>query len=276
MRLPIQHILTSILMGILTGVAWGQQSGKKPAPLTKENVAFFERYIRPVLVERCFECHSTEARKVKGKLLLDSQAGMAEGGISGPVLVPGDAEKSPLIHAIRWTDADLAMPPKGKLTAQQIERFEQWVKMGAPDPRMGPASGPAAPAKALDLDAGRTWWAFGPVTQRPEPPVKQRAWARKKVDFFVLQGLERKQLAPSPQADPRTLIQRAYLDLTGLRASYDQAEIFAKDPSDRAYEQVIERLLASPEYGQRWGRYWLVCLALPRLGDRRHQPRCAV
>jgi hypothetical protein len=230
---------------------------QKPAEVTKEGAEFFERYIRPVLAEHCYECHSTQAKKVKGQLLLDSQPGIAKGGASGPVIVPGKVEDSLLIQAIRWTDSDLAMPPKGKLSAQQIEKFEQWVKMGAPDPRTAPASGSAKKAPGLDLEAARNWWAFRPVTEVPAPKVKQSDWARKRIDFFVLHELEARQLSPSPPADPRTLIQRAFLDLTGLRPSYEQAEAFARDPSDKAYEKIIEQLLASPQYGQRWGRYWL-------------------
>src|SRR4029077_13406650 len=123
-----------------------------------------------------------------------------------------------------------------------------------PDPRAAPAPGAAAAGKTLDLDAGRKWWAFLPVTQTHAPLVKQQTWARKKIDFFVLQELEAKQLFPSAQADPRTLIRRVYLDLTGLRPSYEQIEAFAKSPSDIAYEQVIEQLLAPPQYSQRRGR----------------------
>ena len=129
--------------------------------------------------------------------------------------------------------------------------------MGAPDPRTERTVENGGAAKTIDLKAGRNWWAFLPVVEGAAPVVKERAWARKKIDFFVLQELEAKQLSPSPQADPRTLIQRAYLDLTGLRPTYEQSEAFAKDPSDKAYEQLIEQLLASPQYGERWGRYWL-------------------
>jgi hypothetical protein len=250
-------LIALIQTGLFVGVTSCGETAQKPAESTKEGIAFFERYIRPVLAERCYECHSTGARKIKGKLLLDSQAGIAKGGASGPVLVPGDAEKSRLIQAIRWTDSDLAMPPKGRLSPLEIERFEQWVKMGAPDPRTEPAAGSPKKAITLDLDAGRKWWAFRPVTETAAPMVKQQAWARKKIDFFVLQQLEAKQLTPSPSADPRTLIQRVYLDLTGLRPSYEQIEAFAKDPSDKAFAQVVDQLLASGHYGQRWGRYWL-------------------
>jgi hypothetical protein len=234
--------------------AHGQPS-QQPAPLTKEGVEFFEKHIRPVLAEHCYECHSTQSRKLKGQLLLDSQPGISKGGAGGAVLIPGDVEKSRLIQAVRWTDNDLAMPPKGKLSPQQIERLEQWVKMGAPDPRTAAAT--AKKSNTLDIDAGRKWWAFLPVVQANVPVVKQEGWPRKKADFFILKELEARQLSPSPAADARTLIQRLYLDLTGLRPSYQQAEAFASDPSDKAYEQIVEQLLASEQYGQRWGRYWL-------------------
>jgi len=236
---------------------------QKSAEPTKEGIEFFEKHIRPVLVESCYECHSSQSRKIKGKLALNTKEGIAKGGISGPVLVPGEVEKSRLIEAIRWSDPEFAMPPKGKLTKQQIERFEQWVKMGAPDPRTGPTSGTTA-KKTLDIEGSRNWWSFRPVNETTGPIVKQQAWAKKKIDTFVLHELEAKQLAPSPAADERTLIVRASLDLTGLRPSYEQVEAFAKNPSDEAYEQIIEQLLASPQYGQRWGRYWL---DVARYGD---------
>src|SRR5262249_23210372 len=155
---------------------------------------------------------------------------------------------------------------------QQIERFEQWVKMGAPDPRTGPASGAPKKALAADPEAGRRWWAFRPVSQAAAPAVKQPTWARKKIDFFILHELEARQLAPSPRADPRTLIQRAYLDLTGLRPSYEQTEAFAQVPSDQAYRQILEHLLASPQYGQRWGRYWLDVVRYPDATPTSHAP----
>src|SRR6516165_10444146 len=147
----------------------GGQAGQMPLELTKEGIEFFEKYIRPVLAERCYECHSTQAKKPKGQLLLDSQPGIAKGGASGPVIVPGKVEESLLIQAIRWTDSDLAMPPKQKLSAQQIERFEQWVKMGAPDPRTAPASDAPKKTIGLDLGAARKWWAFRPLTQVRAP-----------------------------------------------------------------------------------------------------------
>jgi Protein of unknown function (DUF1553)/Protein of unknown function (DUF1549)/Planctomycete cytochrome C len=260
MRLvTVVALVALILAGLFTCVTSGGEvvQQKKPAELTKDGVEFFEKHIRPVLAEHCYSCHSTQAPKVKGKLLLDSQPGMAKGGAGGPIIIPGDVENSRLIQAIRWTEPDLTMPPKAKLSPSQIERFEQWVKMGAPDPRVTVAAESPKKAPTPNIDGGREWWAFRPVSQTDAPEVKQKTWAKKKVDFFVLQELEAGQLAPSPRADPRTLIERAYLDLIGLRPSFEQAEAFAKDPSDKAYEQIIERLLASPQYGERWGRYWL-------------------
>ena len=239
------------LLFLGTGVS---RADDAPKP-SKDAIAFFETHIRPVLVERCYSCHSAASGKSKGGLRLDTQANLAKGGDSGPVLVPGDVEKSRLIHAIRWTDADFVMPPRERLSPAQVERFEQWVKMGAPDPRVESGSGPAA--KSVDLAAARKWWAFRDVAESPPPAVKRAEWATRKIDLFVLKELEAKGLAPSAAADPRTLIRRVYLDLTGLRPSYEEVEAFARDPSEAAYGQVVEKLLASPQYGQRWGRYWL-------------------
>src|SRR3954453_2446123 len=174
------YLVIFALAQVFVGAASAGQGMLKPGRLAREQVEFFEKFIRPVLAERCYACHSTQARKVKGRLLLDSQAGIAKGGESGPVLVPGNVEKSLLIQAIRWTNADLAMPPKAKLSPQQIERFEQWVKMGAPDPRTEAALGTAKKGTAPDLESGRKWWAFLPVSAMAAPVVKQQGWARKK------------------------------------------------------------------------------------------------
>ena len=219
----------------------------------------FEQHIRPVLVERCYECHSAQAKKLKGKLHLDSKQGIAQGGADGKILVQGQPEKSRLIEALKWTDPDLQMPPKQQLSAEQIHWFEEWIKLGAPDPREGSTSAvPAsAPKRGMDLETGRKWWAFQPVKEIAPPDVKDSAWASRKSDQFVLAKLEEAGLKPSPKADRRTLIRRAYLDLTGLRPSYEQVEAFAKDDSPNAYEKLIDQLLASQHYGERWGRYWL-------------------
>ena len=227
-----------------------------------EGLALFEQHIRPLLVEQCYKCHSATAEKVKGKLWLDSKQGMAKGGLGGKVLVAGEPQKSRLIMALQWTDPDLKMPPKKQLTAQQIQWFEQWVKMGAPDPREGPAGAtgavpPAAEKHGMDLETGRKWWAFQPVNELAAPKIKDAAWPRGTIDSFIGAKLEEAGMKPSPEADRRTLIRRAYLDLTGLRPTYEEVEAFARDDSPTAYERLVDRLLASDHYGERWGRYWL-------------------
>jgi hypothetical protein len=228
-----------------------------PLP-SKEDVEFFEKNVRPVLVEKCYSCHSATAKKLKGKLLLDSREGVAKGGENGLVITGRDPDQSRLIQAIRWTDPDLQMPPKEKLTGQQISALERWVAMGAPDPREASATAtPTVAAKGIDLEQGRKWWAFQPV-KRIDPPVMNDAgWGKKKIDQFIFAKLLENHLAPSASADRATLIRRAFLDLTGLRPTYEQVEAFVHDDAPDAYERVIDQLLASPHYGERWGRYWL-------------------
>lgn len=222
-----------------------------------EGLALFEQHIRPLLIEHCFKCHSAQSEKPKGGLLLDSKQGIAKGGANGAIIVPGDPGKSRLIEAIKWTDPDLRMPPKKQLTSQQIQWLETWVKLGAPDPRESNA-GTASKAKlGMDLESGRKWWAFQPVKELTPPAVKDKVWVQRKIDPFILAQLERAGMKPSPPADKRTLIRRAYLDLTGLRPTFQEVEAFAKSDSPHAYAQLIDKLLASDQYGERWGRYWL-------------------
>jgi hypothetical protein len=227
--------------------------------MSTEEVEFFEKSVRPVLAEKCYGCHSVKAEKLKGKLLLDSRQGIAKGGKNGAVISGRDPDQSRLIQAIRWTDADLQMPPKEKLTSQQIDSLERWVRMGAPDPREGAAAGTvvAVAAKGMDIAQGRKWWAFAPVEPVEVAEDGNSMWSRTKIDRFVLAKLHENKLDPSPAADPAVLIRRAYLDLTGLRPTYEQVQAFVNDPSPGAYERLVEQLLASPHYGERWGRYWL-------------------
>jgi mono/diheme cytochrome c family protein len=213
---------------------------------------FFETRIRPVLVEQCYRCHSEKAEKLKGGLYLDSRDGVLKGGDTGPALVPGDPEKSLLIKAIRYTDENLQMPPKGKkLSAEQIADFEAWVKMGAPDPRTKTAAQIASDEKR------KKHWAFQPVRKPELPAVTQKEWVKSPVDPFVLAKLQANGMTPSKPADRRTLIRRAAFDLTGLPPSVDEVEAFVNDSSERAWETIIDRLLASPQYGERWARHWL-------------------
>ena len=217
---------------------------------------FFESKVRPVLINRCYECHSAE-KKIKGGLNLDSRAGWQAGGDNGAAIIPGDLAKSLVIKAVRYLDEDFAMPPKGRLPADEVAILEEWVKRGAPDPRTGDASKAAKPKRGFDLEAGRKFWAFQPVADPAAPAVKDSAWPKDPVDRFLLAKIEAKGLKPAGDADRHTWIRRVSLDLTGLPASADEVLAFAADKSDDAYAKVVDRLLASPAYGERWARHWL-------------------
>ncbi len=233
------------------------QEPESPAA-TKEGVEFFEKHIRPILVEKCYDCHSGQADVAQGELLLDSREGIAAGGRGGAIITAGDPEQSRLIQAIRWTDLDLQMPPSDQLSDREIAALEQWVRMGAPDPREPVASSVAASAsKAIDVEQGRQWWAFQPVESKDVPATGDAGWAKRTLDDFVLAKLQENRLDASPAADRATLIRRAYLDLIGLRPTYEQVEAFLNDESPGAFERVVDELLASLHYGERWGRYWL-------------------
>ncbi len=217
------------------------------------NLDFFEKKIRPVLSEHCYECHGEKSQK--GSLRLDTKAGWEKGGDTGPAIVPGNPDKSLIIQAVRYHDADLAMPPKksgGKLPPDVIAELEAWVKIGAPDPRTG---GPVAAAR--NMAAAKTHWSFKPVVAPAIPQVKNTAWVKTSVDAFILAGLEAKGLQPAPPAEKRILLRRLYLDLTGLPPSEAETAAFLNDKSPKAVEKVVDELLDSPHYGERFGRYWL-------------------
>ncbi|WP_414662327.1 PSD1 and planctomycete cytochrome C domain-containing protein [Horticoccus sp. 23ND18S-11] len=224
------------------------------ADLTPEQVEFFESKIRPILVDACYKCHSVESGKSKADLRLDTRDALLKGGATGAAIVPGNPEKSLLIEAVRYGTEDLQMPPKdegGKLDPAKIALLEQWVKMGAPDPRTGGKPHPQ------DMVAARSHWAFQPVTKPARPAVKRSEWVQTPVDAFVLAKLEEKKLSPSAPADARTVLRRVTYDLTGLPPTADEMDAFLRDKSPDAYAKVVERLLASPRYGERWGRFWL-------------------
>jgi len=211
--------------------------------ITPEQSAFFEAKIRPVLAEKCYSCHSAQAEKVKGELLLDTRAGTLSGGENGPAVVPGDLGKSLLISAMRWQDADTGMPPKnkgGKLPDSVIADFEQWVKMGAPDPREGAST----VAKAYDPVAAKSWWAYQPMTKPAVPQPKDTGWAKTNIDRFIFAKLEEKNLSPVADADAATLTRRLYLDLTGL-------------PPPPGVTANVDQLLNSRQFAERWARHWL-------------------
>jgi hypothetical protein len=216
-----------------------------------EGVRFFEQKIRPVLVQHCYACHSAKARdakKLQGGLFLDSAAGVAAGGESGPVLVKGKSAQSLLLKALNFDG--LEMPPSGKLPADVIADFAKWVDMGAPDPRQGNDQA-VKPKREINVEEGKKWWAFQPL-QASAPPD-----ARQLIDAFIRQAQQAKGLTPSRPASREQLIRRAYFDLIGLPPSEERIAAFVKDSSPQAFERLIDELLASPAYGERWGRHWL-------------------
>ena len=224
----------------------------EPSPADLE---FFEKKVRPLLVTHCYECHS--GKEHKGGLLLDSAEGWKKGGDSGVAIVPGNVNTSRLISAIRYDNEDLQMPPSGKLSPADIQTLEHWVSQGAVDPRTAAAAGNKKAIAGLSIEEGRKFWSFVPVqpTEVPQPATPD--WVQQPIDAFILSKLQAAGLQPAPKADRRTLIRRATFDLTGLPPSPAEVEAFLADDSADAYEKLIDRLLASPDYGVRWGRHWL-------------------
>ncbi len=225
----------------------------KPAA---EGVKFFETHIRPMFIKHCYKCHSTNAKRLRGGLYLDSRAGWATGGDSGPAISPGDLDKSLLIRAIHWKTEDIEMPPKGKLAKHEIALFEKWVRMGAPDPRTGGRT-PSPAKRVIDIEAGRAYWAFRPLWRGEAPKVKNVKWAPTPVDQFIVAKLEAKGLKPVGRASRRQLIRRVYLGLIGLPPTPAEVDAYIKDQSPKAWEKVVDRLLADRRFGERWARHWL-------------------
>ncbi len=223
----------------------------RAAPPSAEQLDFFEKQVRPILVNRCSECHSAE-KKTKGGLTLDTRESTLKGGDTGPALVAGDPEKSLLIEAVRYGNHDLQMPPKKRLSDAEVKALENWVKMGAPDPR---ETAPVVKrGRVIDINEGRKFWSFTPLA-RVEPPAA--AEGTSPIDAFVRAKLNQNYLDSAPPADKRTLLRRATFDLTGLPPTPQEVEAFVADPSPEAFDHVVDRLLASPHYGERWGRHWL-------------------
>ena len=236
--------LGAILMMSLTSV----RAADAPA-FSAEQVGFFESKVRPVLADHCLKCHGPT--KQSGALRLDSRAGALEGGETGPAVAPGDPDGSLLLQAVRKTHQDIKMPPKGKLPAPAIEALAAWVKMGAPWPKDVPKS------ENTIGDAAKNHWAFRPIVAPAVPSVKESARVRTPVDAFILARLEKEGIAPSDEADRQTLIRRLSFDLLGLPPTALEVSAFVHDPRADAYERLVDRLLDSPHYGERWARHWL-------------------
>ena len=267
--LSLRH--TTLAFAALAAFAVAPSAEAMPA--TKEGLEFFEKNVRPILIDRCYECHSAEKNSSKGGLILDSMDGAYKGGDEGPSVIPGDLEKSLLIKAVRYTDPEFSMPPKktgGKLPDEKIAILEEWVKMGAPMP-----SGGAAKLTGLTGKA-REHWAFQPVTKPTVPEVKNKAWVKTPIDAFILAKLEEKGIQPNPSASPESFLRRVSYDLIGLPPTSEQVDAFEKaiqaaqiadtmalragKPAvavEAIYAKQIDFLLASPHYGERWGRHWL-------------------
>ena len=216
-----------------------------------QGIEFFEKRVRPLLADRCYECHGE--KKQKGGLRLDSAAAVLQGGDSGPALVAGKPEQSHIIKAVSWSDPDLQMPPKNKLTDSEIATLNEWIKLGAPDPRTNSSAATASAPGA----AATNHWAYHPIKKPAVPAVKNPVWPRGDIDRFVLAKLESKDIQPVSDAGRAALIRRAYYDLIGLPPTPEQVDAFVKDKSPDAFARVVDHLLASPQFGERWGRHWL-------------------
>ena len=239
-----------LLLGLVFSTAWIRAD--EPPAFTDQQLMFFETKIRPVFVAHCYECHAADSKILKGGLRLDSRSGLLKGGDTGAALVPGKADESLLIKALRHDGIE--MPPKGKLAASVIKDFETWIAMGAPDPRVAIAPNVA---RTIDIKEGRKHWAFQPVSDSTVPAVKDESWPVDSLDRFVLARLEACGLRPVADADRYTWLRRVSLDLTGLPPTPPEIEAFVKDNSPHACESVVDRLLRSRAFGERWARHWL-------------------
>lgn len=221
-----------------------------------EKELFFENRIRPLLAERCWDCHNADL--AESRLRLDSLQAILDGGDRGPALIPGDAKKSLLMHAVSHSEAELQMPEGDKLSAREIKDLAKWIEEGAIWPgQKAELRGPRKKDGPLFSEEEKNFWAFNPPREPDLPAVQNAEWVKSPIDRFILAKLEAAGLEPAPPADKRSLIRRAYFDLIGLPPTPEQVQAFLDDPSPEAFEKVIEELLTSPRYGERWGRHWL-------------------
>ncbi len=256
MRDPLSKLIFCFAMlASSTGI---QQELNAEEAMNPEQSQFFESKIRPVLVKQCYSCHSVLEDKQEGGLTLDTREGIRSGGEQGPAVVPGDHAQSLLLKAIRYTDSKLRMPPDGKLSADQVADFEKWIVMGAPDPRDG--DGGVKIKYEIDLEAGRKFWAFQPPIAVERPQVRIQDWPRSEIDFFLLAKMEANGLDPVPDSEPNLLARRLYFDLVGLPPAPEKLTQFVSDYAKNpqvAVESLVDELLQSQGFGERWGRHWL-------------------
>ena len=230
-------------------------AGAESKPPATKQFEFFEKRIRPVLVEHCYECHSSKSDQLQGGLLLDTREGLRQGGDSGASVDLEVAEDSLLLSALRYEDFE--MPPKGQLPEQVIRDFEHWIKMGAPDPRLSKSTVEPKKTTKFDLDEARKSWAFRSPIRHQLPRVADRSWPRNRIDFFILKRLEQRNLAPALVAERRQLARRVSYDLIGLPPSPDAVDRFVAGDSESSYEDMVDELISRPAFGERWARPWL-------------------
>jgi Protein of unknown function (DUF1549)/Planctomycete cytochrome C len=214
-----------------------------------------EKQVRAVLEANCYRCHSHQAGKGKGELMLDSMASMRKGGVSGPAVVPGEPDKSLLYKAVLQDDADLKMPRGGKLADADIALLRDWIKAGAPWTETAGKTALRSPGQITDAD--RRYWAYQPVKATAPPDVQDAAWQHNPIDRFIRHGLDAEGIKPSPPAERRALVRRLYFDAIGLPPSPAEADAFINDRASDAYERLVDQLLASPRYGEHMARHWL-------------------
>lgn len=239
---------------LIFGLLWGSHALALEPGNSPEDRAFFEKKVRPLLIEHCYKCHSTQAKKRKGGLLLDSRDALVKGGDTGPALVPGQPDKSLLIRAVRYQDSHLQMPPAKRIAPNQVAVLEDWVRRGGLFPD---ATSIAAKKGSIDLIQGRRFWSFQPPELVDPPRLMDARWPRNRIDTFVLAELVKHRLAPSSAVSKETFVRRVSFDLIGLPPTPEEIEAFAHDPAPDARERLVERLLASKTHGERWGRFWL-------------------
>jgi len=253
--------IADLVAWIKMGAPWEQpaQAESKvpavsaPADASSAGEDFFETKVRPIFANICSNCHGDAATS---GLRVDSRELLLKGGSRGPAIVPNDPDKSLMIQAVRQT-GELKMPKGGKLTPEEVQSLTEWVKMGAPWPRSKPTLTAARGTQFKISPEQRSFWSFQPLKMPATPSLKNVHWGKTAIDKFVLAKLESQGISPAPTADRRTLIRRATFDLTGLPPTPEEIEAFEKDRSPQAFEKVVDRLLASPRYGERWGRHWL-------------------
>ena len=253
-RLGVHAVLAAASVAFMAATLWAAKAPQTAATPAATDAAFFEAEIRPLLSNSCYDCHTEEE---EGDLRLDSREAMIKGGKSGPAIVPGDPDESRLIKAVRHAPGVEKMPRKApKLSDAQIATLAAWIKSGAPWPASTTAASTRPPEKTITADQ-RAFWSFQPL-RRPAVPAPARTdWAKTDIDRFILARLESEGLAPVRAADKLTLIRRATLDLTGLPPTPEEIDAFEKDAAPDAFAKVVDRLLASPRYGEAWGRLWL-------------------